>query len=101
MVLAPLAGAQTAASGAPAPAAVGVPAPAAPPPAPSSVPPDVKDQAGYLFGLTFGEQMHSVGLSTQVDPETIARGIKDGLAGKKSNHTDQQQIQALDRKSVV
>ena len=95
MALAPLAGAQTPASGAPPPAAVGVPAPAAPPPAPSSVPPDVKDQAGYLFGLTFGEQMHSVGISTQVDPETITRGIKDGLAGKKSNRTDQQQVQAF------
>jgi FKBP-type peptidyl-prolyl cis-trans isomerase len=70
-------------------------APPPPAPAPSSVPADVKDQAGYLFGLTFGEQMHSVGLSTQVDPETISRGIKDGLAGKKSNRTDQQQIQAF------
>jgi FKBP-type peptidyl-prolyl cis-trans isomerase len=95
MALAPLAGAQTPASGAPPPAALGVPAAAAPPPAPSSVPADVKDQAGYLFGLTFGEQMHSVGLTTQVDPDTIARGIKDGLAGKKSNRTDQQQIQAF------
>ncbi len=101
MALAPLAGAQTPASGAPAPAALGVPAPAAPPPPPSSVPPDVKDQAGYIFGLTFGEQMHSVGLSSQVDPETIARGIKDGLAGKKSNHTDQQQIQAFVQSSMT
>lgn len=101
MALAPLAGAQAPASGAPPPAAVGVPAPAAPPPPPSSVPPDVKDQAGYLFGLTFGEQMHSVGLSSQVDPETIARGIKDGLAGKKSNHTDQQQIQAFVQSSMT
>jgi FKBP-type peptidyl-prolyl cis-trans isomerase len=96
MALAPLAGAQTSPSGAPpAPAALGVPAATAPPPAPSSAPADVKDQVGYLFGLTFGEQMHSVGISDQVDPDTIARGIKDGLAGKKSNRTDQQQIQAF------
>lgn len=85
MALAPFAGAQ-----APAPAA-----PAAPAAPPSSVPPDVKDQASYLFGLTYGEQMHAVGISNQVDPETIARGIKDALAGKKSNRTDQQQIQAF------
>jgi FKBP-type peptidyl-prolyl cis-trans isomerase FklB len=52
---------------------------------------------GYLFGLTFGEQLHSVGISTQVDQESIARGIKDGLQGKKSVRADQAQIQAFVR----
>lgn len=93
VALAPLAGAQTPPSGTPAPAALGVPA--APPPPPSSVPATEKDPAGYLFGLTYGEQMHSVGISNQVDPEAIARGVKDGLAGKKSNRTDQLQIQSF------
>lgn len=90
MAVAPLAGAQT-----PAPAGAAAAASPTAPTASTSVPTDVKDQAGYLFGLTFGEQMHSVGITNQVDPETIARGIKDALQGKKSTRADQQQVQAF------
>jgi FKBP-type peptidyl-prolyl cis-trans isomerase FklB len=64
------------------------PAPA--PPADTS-----PEHTSYLFGLTFGEQMHSVGISDQVDTTAIARGIKDGLQGKKSTRADQQQIQGF------
>lgn len=67
---APLAGAQT-----PAPAAA--PAPSTAPAAPNA------DQVSYLFGLTFGEQMHNVGITDQVTIDTIARGLKDGLGGKR------------------
>jgi FKBP-type peptidyl-prolyl cis-trans isomerase len=53
------------------------------------------EQTSYLFGLTFGEQMHSVGIGSQVNPDAMERGIKDGLQGKKSTHADQQQIQSF------
>ena len=82
---APLVGAQT-----PAPAAPKAPdssATAAPPPAAS-------DQTSYLFGLTFGEQLHRVGITDQISMEAITRGMKDGLGGKKSTPADQQQVQA-------
>jgi FKBP-type peptidyl-prolyl cis-trans isomerase FklB len=78
---APLAGAQT-------PPPPGAPAPA---PAPAAAP--NADQVSYLFGLTFGEQMHNVGITDQVTIDTITRGLKDGLGGKKSTPVDRQQVQ--------
>ncbi len=83
---APLVGAQTPST-----------APAAPPPANSS-PADPAaaqntDQISYSFGLTFGEQMHGVGISDQVSIDAIARGLKDGLQGKRSTPADRQQVQ--------
>ena len=91
MAVAPLAGAQT-----PAPAPTAPTAPAAP--AAPEAPADTSaEHTSYLFGLTFGEQLHSVGISTQVDQDAIARGIKDGLQGKKSTRADQQQIQGFVR----
>ena len=62
-------------------------APAAPP-APSV------DQTGYVFGLKFGEQLHNLGITDQISVDAIARGITDGLQGKKSTPADQQQIQS-------
>jgi hypothetical protein len=76
----------------PAPNTPLTPAPAAAPPADTS-----PEHTSYLFGLTFGEQMHSVGISDQVDTTAIARGIKDGLQGKKSTRADQMQIQGFVR----
>jgi len=55
------------------------------------------ESPGYLFGLTFAEQLHGVGISGQVDQSEIARGIKDGLQGKKSTRAEQQQIQTFVR----
>src|SRR5580692_12267652 len=78
---APLVGAQTPS-----------PAPAAPAAATPAVTPD-PDQVSYTFGLTFGEQMHSVGITDQVSIDAIARGLKDGLQGKRSNPADRQQVQ--------
>jgi len=51
------------------------------------------DQTSYLFGLAFGEQMHGVGITDQVTIDAIARGLKDGLQGKKSTPADRQQVQ--------
>jgi FKBP-type peptidyl-prolyl cis-trans isomerase FklB len=79
---APLAGAQPPS---PSPAAPAAPA------APSG------EQTGYLFGLTFGEQMHRVGITNEVSVDAITRGLKDGLQGKKSTPADQQQLQAFVR----
>lgn len=55
------------------------------------------DQSGYLFGLTFGEQMHGVGITDQVSVDAIARGLKDGLQGKKSTPADRHQVQEFVR----
>ncbi len=77
------------------PAASTAGAPAAGSPASGSPADSSNEQTSYLFGLTFGEQMHSVGISNQVDPEAIARGVRDALQGKKSTRADQQQIQAF------
>lgn len=81
---APFAGAQT--PPAPAPAA----APAAGAPTEQSA-----EQISYLFGLTFAEQLHGVGITNQLSSDAIDRGIKDGLQGKKSTRADQQQLQAF------
>jgi FKBP-type peptidyl-prolyl cis-trans isomerase len=90
MAVAPLTGAQT-----PSPAPTAPAAPAAPS---ADAPADTSaEHTSYLFGLTFGEQLHSVGISTQVDQDAIARGIKDGLQGKQSARADQQQIQGFVR----
>jgi FKBP-type peptidyl-prolyl cis-trans isomerase FklB len=51
------------------------------------------EQASYLFGLTFGEQLHSVGVGSEVSSDGIARGLKEGLQGKKASPAERQQIQ--------
>jgi FKBP-type peptidyl-prolyl cis-trans isomerase FklB len=87
LAAAPLGMAQTAPP--PPVAAPGAPAAAAP-----AAPQDTSvEHTSYLFGLTFAEQMHAVGITNQVDVDAISRGVKDGLQGKKSTRADQQQIQ--------
>ena len=78
LAFAPFAGSQTPMTPAPSPAA----------PVDTS-----SEHTGYLFGLTFGEQMHAAGISNQITAEAVARGVKDGLQGKKSSRADQQRIQ--------
>jgi FKBP-type peptidyl-prolyl cis-trans isomerase len=77
------------------PAATSAPAatPAAPAPAPPPAPEISNDQASYLFGLMEGEQLHAIGLSSGEVTDAIARGLKDGLQGKKSTQADRQQVQ--------
>jgi FKBP-type peptidyl-prolyl cis-trans isomerase len=96
LVAAPLAGAQT-------PSTVPA-APPAPATAPAPAPPSgglSKEQAGYLFGLTFGEQLHSIGVMNDVSPDAINRGLKDGLQGKKSTPAERQQVQEFARSTML
>ncbi len=66
---------------------------AAAPTAPAAAAPLSNEQASYLFGLTFGEQLHSVGVSSEVTSEAVTRGMKEGLQGKKASPAERQQIQ--------
>jgi len=98
MALVPLAAAGSPAAQTPAVPPTGAPVagpPAANTPAGEAAADPTNEQTSYLFGLTFGEQMHSVGISNQVNTDAIARGLKDGLQGKKSTRADQQQIQSF------
>jgi FKBP-type peptidyl-prolyl cis-trans isomerase FklB len=71
------------------------PAPVTPAPAAGTEPPASSiDQTSYLFGLTFGEQMHRVGITDQIAIDAVMRGMKDGWQGKKTTPDDQQQINA-------
>jgi FKBP-type peptidyl-prolyl cis-trans isomerase len=45
-----------------------------------------KDKASYAFGMSIGKSMHKD--SVDIDPNILARGIKDGLAGGKTLLTD-------------
>ena len=74
------------------------PAQGAPPPAaaPNGSEPAAEvstDQASYLFGLAFGEQLHSLGVVTPLSTEEVTRGIREGLQGKTSTPPQQQQVQ--------
>ncbi len=71
--------------------------PDAPPGTPPPAPVHSVDDDSYLFGLTFGEQMHRVGITDQVSIDAITRGLKDGLQGKKTTPADQQQLNAYVR----
>jgi FKBP-type peptidyl-prolyl cis-trans isomerase len=86
-----LAGAQTPS---PTPAAPASATPAAEPAAASV------DQISYLFGLTFGEQMHRAGITDQVAMDAVMRGLHDGLQGKKTTPADQRQVQAYMRSQM-
>lgn len=98
LAAAPLAGAQTPPTP---PASPPAPPPAAAPAPAPTTPALSKEQAGYLFGLTFGEQLHSIGIGADVTPESIDRGLKDGLGGKKSTPAERQQVQEFARASMV
>ena len=67
------------------------PAMRAKPPAPEAI---SDEQASYLFGLTFGEQLHSIGVAGQVTTDAVMRGVKEALQGKKSTPAERQQMQS-------
>ena len=78
-------------------AAQNPPASAAPPtgaPGADPAPPPTPEQASYLFGLTFGTQIHATGITNELAMDSIVRGLKDGLQGKQTTPADQQQIRA-------
>lgn len=61
-------------------------------------PPPTPEQMSYLFGLVYGARMHNTGITPDsVRPESVARGIKDGLQGKEPTIADQQQVDAYAR----
>lgn len=79
----------------PPPAPPATPAPSGPPltaagadpgPAPSI------DQISYQFGLTFGAQLRSVGITGDLSNEAIMRGIKDALGGREPTQAEMQQL---------
>jgi FKBP-type peptidyl-prolyl cis-trans isomerase FklB len=73
------------------------PAMRATPPAPAPI---TDEQASYLFGLTFGEQLHTIGVAGQVAPDALMRGVKEALQGKQSTPAERQQIQAFVKVSM-
>jgi FKBP-type peptidyl-prolyl cis-trans isomerase len=90
---APIVGAQTPSPAPSKPTNPNAAAPAAAAPAAPAAPaPLSADQSSYLFGLTFGTQMHGVGVSDQVNFDAVTRGIRDGLQGKKPTPAEQQQL---------
>src|ERR1700722_19816278 len=71
------------------------PAPAAPPQTASGADPGPApsvDQLSYLFGLTFGAQLHSVGITGGLSNEAISRGIKDAMGGREPTQAEMQQL---------
>ncbi len=61
---------------------------AAPPVAAAGQTTPSADEAGYAYGVNFGQQLYQLGITTQIPIESIARGLKDGLAGKKTSADD-------------
>jgi FKBP-type peptidyl-prolyl cis-trans isomerase FklB len=53
------------------------------------------DEAGYAYGVNFGMQLANLGLGTEVPPESVMRGLKDGMAGKKSTMADINTVKAF------
>jgi FKBP-type peptidyl-prolyl cis-trans isomerase len=64
---------------------------AAPAAAPG-VPASEADAAGYAYGVNFGQQLYRLGLTSEVPIDSIARGLKDGLAGKTTTPPDMQLV---------
>src|SRR5271170_7773974 len=51
------------------------------------------EQAGYAYGVNFGEQLNRLGITTEIPIESLAQGLKDGMSGKKkTTGTDSQVV---------
>jgi FKBP-type peptidyl-prolyl cis-trans isomerase len=69
-------------------------APAPPQTAPGADPgpaPSI-DQLSYQFGLTFGAQLRSVGITGNLSDEAIMRGLKDAMGGREPTQAEMQQL---------
>jgi FKBP-type peptidyl-prolyl cis-trans isomerase FklB len=53
------------------------------------------DQAGYAYGVNFGQQLAALGITKEIPAESIMRGLKAGLAGKKTSPEDIVTVQAF------
>jgi FKBP-type peptidyl-prolyl cis-trans isomerase len=80
-----------------APAHAGPPPAATPPapPAPPPAPPLSKEDGSYLIGINFGESLHQFGITNEVSMDTIIRGLKDGMGGKKLEPNDRRGLQGF------
>ena len=68
--------------------------------APAPQPPPVQlsnEDASYLVGVNFGQSIHQSGITDQLSVDTIVRGLKEGLAGKKLDPSDQRNLQSYFR----
>jgi FKBP-type peptidyl-prolyl cis-trans isomerase FklB len=73
------------------PATAAPAAPAAPPAAEAAPSPE---QMSYLFGLTFGAQLHSRGITNEVSGEALTRGVNDALQGRTPTQPEMRQLQS-------
>ena len=74
------------------------PAPPAATPAPPPAPPPLSDEeASYLIGVNQGEQLRRLGIAGQLSTDALARGTKEGIAGKNTTQSDGQRLQAYVR----
>ncbi len=81
-----------------APAATATTPAAAPPVAPAVAPAAAAATDGdvsYRFGVSFGEQLRRLGVTTELLPAEIARGIADAFAGKNTNAEDAARLNAF------
>src|SRR5262245_61096513 len=72
------------------------PAPAAQakaPQAPASALKTEKDKVSYGIGVEFGTSLKSQGI--EIDPETLAKGVKDAMTGAKLQMTEDELKQVL------
>jgi FKBP-type peptidyl-prolyl cis-trans isomerase FklB len=51
--------------------------------------------ASYRFGLSFGEQLRRLGVTNELAPQDIARGVADALAGKSTTPEDAARLSAF------
>lgn len=68
---------------------------------PAAPAPISNEQASYIFGLTFGEQLHGIGVGSDLNSEAFSRGLKEGLHGKKSTPAEHMQIQQYVRTAMT
>ena len=69
-----------------------VPAHAQAPATPASPAPLKNDEASYIIGLDIAGQMKQSGMAPDLSEAGIARGLKDGFAGKTVSKEDQQRL---------
>jgi FKBP-type peptidyl-prolyl cis-trans isomerase FklB len=46
------------------------------------------DLAGYTYGVNFGQQLARLGITNEIPIDSLARGLRDGLAGKTTTTED-------------
>lgn len=88
-----IADAQTPAAAA-GPPAMSAPAATSAPPAPAQL---TNEDASYVIGINFGQSLHQFGITNELSTDTIVRGLRDGIGGKKLEPADQRNLQSFIR----